>query len=206
MFNSSKTRLGYSGTAIYSRHDHIVSHSAINHEIGDDEARVLMMEFSAFTLVNVYTLNSGVGLNRLQVRLSWDAAFRKYIRLLRCMGKPVIVVGDMNVARHEIDVHNARAVAGSAGFSDKERTSFEDLLESAGLVDAFRMLYPDRTGAYTYWDYRSKARQANRGWRIDYALVSDDMVDAVRDVRILDEVQGSDHCPLAIDLAQGFLT
>lgn len=204
MFNSSRTRLGYSGTAIYSRRDHLFGQEAINHEVGDDEARVLMMEFSAFYLVNVYTVNSGATLNRLQVRLSWDAAFRKYIRLLRSMGKPVIVVGDLNVAHREIDVHNPQAVATSAGFTIEERTSFEDLLETAGLVDAFRMLYPDQTGAYTYWDYRSKARLVNRGWRIDYILVSDDMVDAVHDVRILDQVHGSDHCPVAIDLVPGF--
>lgn len=164
-----------------------------------------MMEFSTFFVVNVYAVNSGVGLNRLPVRLSWDAAFRKYVRLLRSLGKPVLVVGDLNVARRNIDVHDPDTVSKYAGFSKEERTSFEDLLETAGLVDAFRMLYPDHANKYTFWDYRTRARQRNRGWRIDYALVSDDMVQAVRDVQILDHVEGSDHCPVAIQLAPGFL-
>lgn len=201
LFNSSRARLGYSGTAIFSRHVHFVVQNNINHEAGDEEGRVLMFEFPGIFLVNVYTVNSGAGLRRMPVRLSWDCAFRRFIRQLRECGKPVIVVGDLNVARLDLDVHDPIAVSGNAGFTESERISFDDLLETSGLVDAFRLMYPHRADAYTYWDYRSAARKRNRGWRIDYALVSDDMVNAVRDVRILDDVMGSDHCPVIIELS-----
>lgn len=205
LFNSSQTRLGYSGTAIYSLHRTKTVRTTIQHEIGDSEGRILVFEFPGAYVVNVYTVNAGAELRRLPVRLSWDMAFRRCIRQLREAGKPVIVVGDLNVAHHDIDVYDTEETSGMAGFTQEERTSFNDLLETTGLVDAFRMFYPDKRDCYTYWDYRGAGRAHNRGWRIDYALVSDDMVGAVKDVRILNSVLGSDHCPIAIDLAPGFL-
>lgn len=206
LFNSSIARLGYSGTAVYSRYPSFAMQREIKHEAGDREGRVLMVEYPGMFLVNVYTVNSGNLLRRLPVRLTWDMAFRRFIRYLRDMGKPVMVVGDLNVARHDVDVFDVSAAQGIPGFSDEERTSFEDMLETCGMVDAYRMLYPDASERYTYWDYRTKARENNRGWRIDYVLVTNDMVDAVRDVRILNEVPGSDHCPIAVDIAPGFLS
>lgn len=206
IFNSSRTRLGYSGTAIYAKEGPRFVQLDINHEVGDDEGRVVTFTFPGVIVVNVYTVNSGSELQRLPVRLSWDMAFRKFIRELRsATGKPLIVVGDFNVAHLDFDVYDPMKVRGLPGFSSQERTSFEDLLETAGLVDALRLLYPHETNLFTYWDYRSYARKDNRGWRIDYVLVSDDMVNAIRDVRILSQVPGSDHCPVAVDIAPGFL-
>lgn len=203
MFNSSTARLGYSGTATWAKGDSRTSILDIPNTDGNDEGRLVSLEFPGVWLINVYTMNSGTELKRLENRLVWDSAFRKLIRRVRRLGKPVIVMGDLNVARNDIDVHDPVGLRGRPGFSDEERESFDDLLETCGLVDAYRMLYPDDTEKYTFWDYRTKARAGNRGWRIDYALVSEDMVDAVRDVRILDHVHGSDHCPVAIELEPG---
>lgn len=164
-----------------------------------------MIEYPAVFLLNVYNLNSGLALKRLKIRLSWDRALRKHIRNLRAKGKPVIVVGDLNVARNQIDVYETESVQDNTpGWSDAERISFEDTLETCGLVDAFRMLYPHQK-SYTYWDYKSRARFRNHGWRIDYALVTDDMLPAVKDVQILHKVPGSDHCPVLIELTNGIL-
>lgn len=164
-----------------------------------------MIEYPSLSVINVYSVNSGQSLKRLPIRMTWDQSLRKMIRLIRRnRGKPVLVLGDLNVARHEIDVYNAERVQGRAGYTDLERRSFEDTLETCGLVDVFRTMHPDKR-VFTYWDYKSNARQRNHGWRIDYALVSDDMLPAVRDVHILDHVTGSDHCPVLIEVTNGIL-
>lgn len=204
IFSSSTARLGYSGTATFAKRRCQLMQRQVNHPTGDEEGRMIMLEFPGVYVVNVYTMNSGTGLKRLDTRMTWDAAFRRLIRELRKEGKPVVVLGDLNVAREERDVWDAKSVKDKAGFSDSERQSFEDMLETCGMVDAFRALYPDEQ-KFTFWDYRTRARRDNRGWRIDYALVSNDMVGAVADVRILDHIEGSDHCPVAIDLAPGML-
>lgn len=205
VFNSSTARLGYSGTAIYAKRNCPLMQRSIGDDVGDREGRLIMLEFPGVQLVNVYTMNAGTAFKRLSHRLNWDSSFRKHLRHLHSQGKPIVVLGDLNVARHEHDVHDPNSARKLPGFSDEERGSFEDTLETCGMVDAFRLLYPDVRDRYTYWDYRSKARERNRGWRIDYALVSDNMTDAVRDVKILDHVHGSDHCPIAITLAPGML-
>lgn len=205
VFHSSQARLGYSGTAVYAKQKPLCVQFQIRHEDGDLEGRVVGVEYPGAAVVNVYTMNAGAEFKRLDKRLTWDSAFRSYIRNLRREGKPVVVLGDLNVAREEADVHNPKTANKLPGFSDDERRSFEDTLETCGLVDAYRMLYPDERERYTFWDYKSKARERNRGWRIDYALVSDDMVRAVKDVRILDHVEGSDHCPVAIELTPGLI-
>lgn len=205
LFNSSQTRLGYSGTVTYSRYSNRTAQIRIQHEVGDDEGRIIILEYPGAYVVNVYTVNSGENLRRLPVRMSWDVAFRRCIRKLRENGKPIVIVGDLNVAQHNMDVFDPKRTQGLPGFTDEERVSFEDLLETNSLVDAYRMLYPLETNAFTYWDYRGAARSGNRGWRIDYTLITDDMVNAVRDVRILEDVHGSDHCPVLIDLASSFL-
>lgn len=203
VFHSSQARLGYSGTAVFAKREPICTQFNIRHEDGDPEGRIVGLEYPGAIVVNVYTMNAGQQFKRLDKRMTWDSAFRTYIHTLRQDGKPVIVLGDLNVAREEVDVHCPSSAKRLPGFSDDERQSFEDTLETCGLVDAYRMLYPDEKDRYTFWDYKSKARERNRGWRIDYALVSDDMVRAVKDVRILDHVKGSDHCPVAIDFTPG---
>lgn len=204
-FNSSTARLGYSGTVTFSKMDPPLIGMTVRHHAGDAEGRMVEITLPGLVVVNVYTMNAGSGLKRLSERMTWDSAFRRYIRVLRRGGKPVLVLGDLNVARTGWDVFDEGAVAGQPGYSAEERLGFEDFLESCAMVDAFRMLYPEERQRFTYWDYKSRARNDNRGWRIDYALVSEDMARAVRDVRVLDEVLGSDHCPVAIDLAPGFL-
>lgn len=205
MFNSSKTRLGYSGTVTYAKRRCYISQRSINHEVGDMEGRMVLLQFPGVYVINVYTMNSGTELRRLDMRMSWDSAFRKMIRQVREDGKPIMVLGDLNVAHEDYDVYDAKQAQGAPGFSHLERQSFRDTLESCGLVDAYRMLYPEERERYTFWEYKTRARARNAGWRIDYALVSEDMVGAVSNVRILDDVEGSDHCPVAIDIAAGML-
>ncbi len=177
----------------------------IGHPAGDNEGRLAGMEYSNLFILSVYAMNSGEYLKRLPMRMDWDSQLRRYIRTLRADGKAVVVVGDFNVARNEMDVWDPEIVKGRAGYSDAERESFEDLLETCGMVDVFRKLNPYTNNSYTAWQYRTRARGRNRGMRLDYALVSDDMIDAVDDVRILDNVTGSDHCPVVIDLKKGML-
>ena len=141
MFNSSKTRLGYSGTAVYTKAIPLSIQEEIRHEAGDEEGRIIALDFNGMVLINVYTMNSGSGLRRLNVRKTWDAAFRRFVRehVISChhdIGKPVVIVGDLNVAHANIDVHDPNKVRGLPGFTDDERDSFNDLLETAGLVDA----------------------------------------------------------------------
>lgn len=210
LFNSSTTRLGYSGTAVYANVMPKFIQTTIRHDTGDGEGRVLALDFSGIVLINVYTMNSGQGLRRLDIRQTWDAAFRRFVREHITMGyedvgKPVIIVGDLNVAHTVNDVHDATKVRGLPGFTDTERDSFNDLLETASLVDAYRLKFPDVSDKYTFWDYRSSARKVNRGWRIDYTLISDSLVDTVKHVDILDHVQGSDHCPVLITLGPGLI-
>lgn len=205
VFHSSRARLGYSGTAVYAKRKPLWTQFNIRHEDGDLEGRVVGMEYPGAIVVNVYTMNAGQKFKRLDKRMTWDSAFRRYIRNLRREGKPVVVLGDLNVARDPVDVHCPKTAKRLPGFSDEERQSFEDTLEVCGMVDAYRMLYPDETDKYTFWDYKSRARERNLGWRIDYALVSDDMLRAVKDVKILDHIEGSDHCPVAIEFTPGLL-
>lgn len=204
LFSSSSARKGYAGTAVISRARSYAMQRVIGHDVGDLEGRHIMIELPGAYVVCVYTMNAGADLKRLDTRMEWDSVFRRHVRNLRSMGKPVIVLGDLNVARGVLDVHDEQCCAGLAGFTDAERASFEDTLETCGLVDVFRDMYPDEC-KYTFWNYRTGARKRDAGWRIDYALVTEDMMDAVKDVRILDAVMGSDHCPVAIYLAPGLL-
>jgi len=176
----------------------------IGDNLGDSHGRCTTIELDNAFVVTVYTLNSGENLSRLPQRMQWDSVFRQHIRRLRGLGKAVIVVGDLNVARKDMDVWNPEYYKGKACFSEVERESFEETLETCGLVDMFR--YRNELEAkYTAWGHRSDSRNCNQGIRIDYALVTDDMVDAVKDVRILDQVLGSDHVPIALDLKKGIL-
>lgn len=199
-FNSAQ-RKGYSGTAIFSK----VKPQNVFYGIGlddyDDEGRVITLEFEDFFLVNVYTPNSGRELLRLDYRNGWDEEFLKYLKNLE-KEKPVVSCGDFNVAHNEIDLKNpqtnktTKTKPGSAGFTDTERENFTKIVES-GFIDVFRYLYPDVV-KYTWWSYMFSARAKNVGWRIDYFVISQNLKDNVEDVKILNEVFGSDHCPVVL--------
>lgn len=189
---------GYSGTAIFTKH----TPSSVTYGIGipelDTEGRLITLEYDSFYLVTCYTPNAQRELARLDFRMKWETAFREYLCRLDA-NKPVIVCGDLNVAHQEIDLKNPKSNRGSAGFSDEERACFTQLL-SAGFTDTFRYLYPDTTGAYSWWSYMFKARQNNAGWRIDYFIVSDRLQDKIEQASIHSEILGSDHCPVSLEL------
>lgn len=187
---------GYSGTAIFTKHVPLSASYNIGIPEHDAEGRVITLEYDGFYLVCVYTPNAQDGLRRIDYRMSWEDAFREYLTELD-RKKPVIVCGDMNVAHNEIDLKNPKSNRGNAGFTDEERQKFTVLLES-GFADSFRMLYPDRADAYTWWSYMFKARERNTGWRIDYFLVSARLVPSVKDAFIRPDVMGSDHCPVGL--------
>ena len=191
---------GYSGTAVFSRQEPLAVTYGLGQEEHDREGRLITLEFEDFFLVTVYTPNAQEKLARIDYRLRWEA-FRE--QLVRLDGrKPVVICGDMNVAHQEIDLKNPGPNRGNAGFSDEERGAFGRLLE-AGFTDTFRLLHPDATGAYSWWSYRFHAREKNAGWRIDYFLVSDRLAPRVRRADILAQVQGSDHCPVLLELDNG---
>ena len=186
---------GYSGTAIYTRQHPISVTYGIGIPEHDTEGRVITLEMPDFYLVNVYTPNSQDGLRRLPYRMEWEDAFRNYLCGLAAR-KGVIVCGDMNVAHEEIDLKNPSTNHFNAGFSDEERAKMTELL-SAGFVDTWRTLHPEEV-KYSWWSYRMNARERNVGWRIDYFLVSENLRGSVQSADILNDVFGSDHCPVEL--------
>lgn len=195
---NSAEKKGYSGTAVFTRHEALGVSYGMGRAEHDAEGRCITLEFEAFYLVNVYTPNSRHGLVRLEYRLLWEDAFREYLKNLDA-AKPVIVCGDMNVAHQALDLRNPKANEKNPGFTPEERDKMTELLQ-AGFVDTFRALHPDEEGAYSWWSYRSNARARNIGWRIDYFLVSGRLAPQVRDASILPHIHGSDHCPVALEL------
>lgn len=189
---------GYSGTAIFAKQPPLSVTTNIGVPEHDTEGRAVTLEYPDFYLVCVYTPNAQEGLKRIEYRLSWEDAFREYLCALDAK-KPVIVCGDMNVAHEEIDLKNPKANVGNPGFSNEERGKFSELL-GAGFTDSFRALYPDKTGAYSWWSYRANARGNNTGWRIDYFLVSNRLKGNIKDAYIFPEIEGSDHCPVGLDI------
>jgi exodeoxyribonuclease-3 len=191
---------GYSGTAIFSKHTPLSQTLGIGIPEHDTEGRVITQEYDNFYLVTCYTPNSQRELTRLPYRMTWEDAFRKYLKELDAK-KPVILCGDLNVAHKEIDLKNDKTNHKNAGFTDEEREKFTSLLD-AGFTDTFRLLYPDLEGKYTWWSYMFNARNNNAGWRIDYFVVSNRIADKVKDSIIHADQMGSDHCPveLVIDL------
>lgn len=188
---------GYSGTAIYTRHQPLNVTYGLGIDEHDHEGRVITLEMEQFFLVTVYTPNSQDGLRRLEYRMQWEEDFRNYLLKLDAQ-KPVIVCGDMNVAHNEIDLKNPSTNRHNAGFTDEERAKFTTLLDS-GFTDTFRSLYPEQI-TYSWWSYRFQARAKNAGWRIDYFLVSNRLREAVQDAAIHTEIFGSDHCPVELTL------
>lgn len=189
---------GYSGTAIFAKEEPLSAVNGLGIPELDTEGRLITLEYKDFYLVTCYTPNAQRGLARLDHRLKWDEAFRRYLVELDSK-KPVILCGDLNVAHKEIDLKNPGSNRGNAGFSDEERESFSQLL-ACGFTDTFRKLHPDATGAYTWWSYMFNARANNAGWRIDYFLVSDRLANKVTATPIYSEVIGSDHCPVGLSL------
>ena len=189
---------GYSGTAVFAKEPPLSVSLGLGVPELDTEGRLITLEYPSFYLVTCYTPNAQRGLARLDHRMNWEAAFRKYLTDLDSR-KPVIVCGDLNVAHKEIDLKNPASNRGNAGFSDEERQSFTDLLE-AGFTDTFRHLEPETKGAYTWWSYMYNARANNAGWRIDYFLVSDRLRDNILATPIYADILGSDHCPVGLSL------
>ena len=190
---------GYSGTAIFTKHQPLEVTSGVGIEEHDQEGRVLTLEYDNFYLVTCYTPNAQSELARLSYRMEWEDAFLKYLDGLK-QKKSVICCGDLNVAHQEIDLKNPKANHKNAGFSDEEREKFSVLL-SHGYIDTFRYFYPDIEQVYSWWSYRFRAREKNAGWRIDYFLVSEDLKEKLTDAKIHSDILGSDHCPVELELA-----
>ena len=189
---------GYSGTAIFAQKEPLSVRLGLGVPELDTEGRLITLEYENFFLVTCYTPNAQPELARIDHRLRWEDAFRDYLMGLD-EKKSVLVCGDLNVAFSEIDLKNPAANRGNAGFSDQERGAFGALL-AAGFTDSFRHLYPDVTGAYSWWSYRFHAREKNAGWRIDYFLVSNRVEDQIQEASIHPEIFGSDHCPVELDI------
>lgn len=194
----SAEKKGYSGTALFTKTEPLTVSYNLGIDEHDHEGRVITAEYPEFYLVTVYVPNSQDGLKRLDYRMQWEDAFRAYVKKLD-ETKPVIICGDMNVAHQEIDLKNPKTNRKNAGFTDEERAKMSELL-GAGFVDTWRHFYPDAEGVYSWWSYRFKAREKNAGWRIDYFIVSERFVGRVKAARILTDVFGSDHCPVAIEI------
>ncbi len=206
-------RKGYSGTAVFSREeplsvrraDSVLPHAAEGEAAelvaaAASEGRVCALEFETFWFVDVYTPNAQNELARIDVRMAWDDAYRRFLRgLEKETGKPVVTCGDFNVAHNEIDLKNPKSNRGNAGFSDEERGKFTELLD-AGFTDTWRAQHPGTAGVYSWWSYRFNARKNNSGWRIDYFLVSDAIAGNVRETDIRNDVFGSDHCPVTLEI------
>ena len=195
---NSAEKKGYSGTAVFSRIEPLNVTNGIGIEEHDHEGRVITLELPDFYFVTVYTPNSKRELERLSYRMEWEDAFREYLCGLDSK-KPIIVCGDLNVAHQEIDLKNPSTNHRNAGFTDEERSKFTELL-NAGFIDTFRTKYPDRTGIYTWWSYLRKARETNAGWRIDYFVISERLKGKMADATIHNEIYGSDHCPVGLEL------
>lgn len=197
VYLNSAEKKGYSGTAVWTKENPIKVTKGIGIEEHDKEGRVLTLEYEKFYLVNVYTPNSKRELERLDYRVVWEEAFRTYLEQLR-KEKPIILCGDLNVAHKELDVKNDKANRRSAGFTDEERREFVNLL-NLGYVDTFRKFYPELE-KFSWWSYFGKAREKNVGWRIDYFVVSNELEGQLKDAQIFDEIYGSDHCPVGLEI------
>lgn len=195
-YMNSAEKKGYSGTLVYTRHEPL----SVSYDIEGDvtnEGRVITLEYPDFWFVCAYVPNSQDGLKRLDYRMEWEEMLKKHLSALDQI-KPVIYTGDLNVAHEEIDIRNPQSNRRNAGFTDEEREKFSRLLD-AGFKDTFRELYPEKV-QYSWWSYRFRARERNAGWRIDYFVVSERLMNAVRESSIHDQVQGSDHCPISLEI------
>ena len=189
---------GYSGTLILTKQKPMTQNYGIGIEEHDKEGRVITLEFKSFYMVNCYTPNSKRELERLDYRQIWEDAFRNYLNNLN-LKKPVILCGDLNVAHQEIDLKNPKTNRHNAGFTDEERNKMAALLKE-NFTDAFRLLYPEKENAYTWWSYMGQARSKNVGWRIDYFITSNSLNKKIKDSKIHADIMGSDHCPIELEI------
>ena len=196
MFLNPAEKKGYSGILVYSKIEPLNVTFGMGIEEHDHEGRMITLEYDDFYLVSVYVPNVKRDLSRLDYRMIWEDEFKDYVKKLE-KKKPVIICGDMNVAHEEIDIKNAKANRGNAGFTDEERDKMTKLLDS-GFIDTYRYYNPDKE-EYTWWSYIGKAREKNIGWRIDYFLVSKDIIKKIKNTMIYTDIMGSDHCPIGIE-------
>jgi len=196
---NSAEKKGYSGTAVFTKLPPLSVRCGMGLEEHDHEGRLITLEYPEFYLVCCYTPNAQRGLTRLDYRMKWEDDLRRYLLRLD-QEKPVVYCGDLNVAHHEIDLKNAKANQGNAGFTEEERAKLSQLL-ACGFVDSFRHFYPDLAGAYSWWSYQFNARANNAGWRIDYIITSKRFISRASNPRILSGVLGSDHCPVSLELS-----
>lgn len=189
---------GYSGTALFTKKEPISVTLGMGIEKHDKEGRLITAEYEDFYLVVCYTPNSQDGLKRLDYRMEWEDDIRKYLKKLE-EKKPIIYCGDLNVAHMEIDLKNPKTNRKNAGFSDEEREKMSELLAD-GKIDTFRYFFPEAEGEYSWWSYRFSAREKNAGWRIDYFIVSQSLEDKLTDAKIHQDIFGSDHCPVELDI------
>lgn len=189
---------GYSGTAVFTKQKPLSVKYGVGDKTDESEGRILTLEFDQFYLVNVYTPNSQRDLARLPFRLEWEERIKEHLISLD-QEKPVVYCGDLNVAHQEIDLKNPKSNKGNSGFTDEEREKMSTLLNT-GFTDSFRYFYPDKTDSYTWWSYMNKVRERNIGWRIDYFIVSNRLVDSLQDSQIHSDILGSDHCPVMLEM------
>ena len=188
--------IGYSGTALFTKEEPISISYGIGIEEHDKEGRVITAEFDTCYVVTCYTPNSQNELKRLDYRMTWEDAFKAYLKELE-KTKPVILCGDLNVAHKEIDLKNPKTNRKNAGFTDEEREKMTVLLDS-GFTDTYRYFNPDKEGVYSWWSYRFKAREKNAGWRIDYFITSKSLDEKLISADIHTDILGSDHCPVEL--------
>ena len=197
MILNSAEKKGYSGTLIYTKYKPLNITYGMGIAEHDNEGRIITLEFNDYYFITEYVPNVKRDLSRLEYRMKWEDDFRAYIKKLE-EKKPVVICGDLNVAHNEIDIKNAKSNIGNAGFTYEERGKFTELLNS-GLIDTYRYFNKDKV-QYTWWSYMGNARKNNVGWRIDYFVVSESIIDKVSNPIIYDDVEGSDHCPIGLDI------
>lgn len=197
MYLNSAEKKGYSGVAVFTKIEPLSVAYGIGIDVHDHEGRLITLEYSDFYLINAYVPNSKKELVRLEYRMTWEDDFLEYMKNLE-KKKPVILCGDLNVAHTEMDIKNAKSNLRSAGFTIEERNKFTNLLAS-GFIDTFRYFHPDEI-KYSWWSYLFHAREKNAGWRLDYFVVSKILIDKIKDSYIYNEIMGSDHCPVGIEL------
>ncbi len=198
-FSSSKIKKGYSGVAIYTKEHPQKIEYGIGIKKFDDEGRIVVAHYKNFIIFNVYFPNGGGGPERLKYKLEFYDAFLEHINKLRKKGKKIIFCGDVNTAHEEIDLARPKNNEGNTGFLPEERAWIDEVIYS-GFVDVFRNFYPNKKDMYTYWDMKTRARDRNVGWRLDYFFTSSGLINKVKSTKILSDIYGSDHCPISMEL------
>lgn len=196
-FWNDADKKGYSGTLIYTKHKPLNIYLGLPDGSYNDEGRIITLEYDTFYLINTYVPNVKRDLSRIPYRMIYEDQVRAYMLELN-KNKPVILCGDLNVAHNEIDLKNSKSNVGNAGFTDEERGKFTELL-NAGFIDTFRYIKPHEI-KYSWWSYMFNSRANNTGWRIDYFVISERIKDAIQEVDILNDVHGSDHCPVLLNI------